>query len=121
VQPAAKYLDASRKPGVTPRRSHDLGSLRTIASTGSPLSADGFEYVYASIKPDVHLASVSGGTDLCGCFVAGDPTRPVWPGEIQGPALGMAVDVIDDAGWALPAGRGELVCTRLFPSQPLGF
>ena len=69
----------------------------------------------------MHLASISGGTDLCGCFVGGDPTRPVWSGEIQGPALGMAIDVFDDGGRPLPAGTGELVCTRPFPSQPLGF
>ena len=82
-------------------------------------SADNGEPV--DVKHDVHLASISGGTDLCGCFVVGDPTRPVWAGEIQGPALGMAVDVFDDNGAPLPSGRGELVCTRPFPSQPLGF
>jgi acetoacetyl-CoA synthetase len=77
--------------------------------------------VYEHVKKNVHLASISGGTDICGCFVAGDPTRPVWPGEIQGPALGMAVDVYDDDGQSLAAGTGELVCTRPYPSQPLGF
>jgi acetoacetyl-CoA synthetase len=121
---SAKFLDAVRKAGVVPRKTHQLTSLRTIASTGSPLSAEGFAYVYESVKPDVHLASISGGTDIVGCFVMGDPTRPVYAGEIQGPALGMAVDVWDDAGKSLhdrPGERGELVCTAPFPSMPLGF
>jgi len=118
---SAKFLDAGRKAGVRPIEGHRLARVRSITSTGSPLAAEGFEYVYADVKHDVHLASMSGGTDLCGCFVAGDPTRPVWPGEIQGPTLGMAVDVFDERGAPLPAGQGELVCTRPFPSQPLGF
>jgi acetoacetyl-CoA synthetase len=118
---SAKFLDGARKAGVTPRTTHRLTSLRTITSTGSPLAPEGFDYVYDHVKVDVHLASISGGTDLCGCFVGGDPTRPVWSGEIQGPMLGMAVDVYDDEGRPLPAGTGELVCTRPFPSQPLGF
>jgi acetoacetyl-CoA synthetase len=118
---SAKFLDGVRKVRVAPRTSHRLVSLRTITSTGSPLAPEGFEYVYDKVKADVHLASISGGTDLCGCFVAGDPTRPVWAGEIQGPALGMAVDVYDDTGRPLTRGTGELVCTRPFPSQPLGF
>ena len=115
------YLDALRKSGFRPRDTHDLRSLRTVISTGSPLSAEGFEYVYEHVKPDVHLASVSGGTDLCACFVGGVPTRPVRAGEIQGPTLGMAVDVFADDGTPLDAGKGELVCTRPFPSLPLGF
>ena len=115
------YLDALRRSGLRPRDSHDLSSLRTILSTGSPLSAAGFAYVYEHVKRDVHLASVSGGTDLCACFVGGVPTRPVRPGEIQGAALGMAVDVFADDGTPLAAGKGELVCTRPFPSLPLGF
>ena len=115
------YLDALRKSGFHPRESQDLGSLRTVISTGSPLSAEGFEYVYEHVKPDVHLASVSGGTDLCACFVGAVPTRPVRAGEIQGPTLGMAVDVFADDGTPLDAGKGELVCTRPFPSLPLGF
>jgi acetoacetyl-CoA synthetase len=118
---SAKFLDGARKAGVAPRRTHRLTSLRTITSTGSPLAPEGFEYLYEHVKADVHLASISGGTDLCGCFVGGDPTRPVWAGEIQGPMLGMAVDVYDDAGQPLPQGTGELVCTQPFPSQPLGF
>ncbi len=115
------YLGALRKSGFRPRDTHDLRSLRTVLSTGSPLSAEGFEYVQEHVKPDVHLASVSGGTDLCACFVGGIPTRPVHAGEIQGPTLGMAVDVFADDGTPLAAGKGELVCTRPFPSLPLGF
>lgn len=118
----AKFIDSVRKEGYRPVGSNDLGSLRTIGSTGSPLSVESFEWVYDAVAPDVHLASISGGTDLCGCFVCGDPTSPVYAGEIQRPALGMAVDVFDDEG--SPAGvgeRGELVCTEPFPSMPLRF
>ena len=106
-----------------PAATHGLGSLRTICSTGSPLSPEGFRYVYEHVKADVHLASISGGTDLCGCLVGGDPTGPVYAGEIQRPALGMAIDVWSDDGRSVPAGRGagELVCTAPFPSMPLGF
>jgi acetoacetyl-CoA synthetase len=118
----AKYLDALAAAGFSPRRSHHLGSLRTLASTGSPLSPERFEWVYDEVKTDVHLASISGGTDLCSCFVLGDPTSPVYAGEIQRPGLGMAVDVWSDSGESLgPGERGELVCTQPFPSQPLGF
>jgi acetoacetyl-CoA synthetase len=118
----AKYLDALRKESVRPRDSHALTSLRTICSTGSPLVAEGFEYVYDAIAPDVHLASISGGTDLCGCLVMGDPTRPVVAGEIQGPALGVAAEVWGESGAAAPVGEtGELVATAPFPSMPLRF
>ena len=94
-----------------------------MCSTGSPLSDDGFRWVYESMKPDLHLASISGGTDLCGCFVGGDPTRPVYAGEIQGPGLGMAVAVFDADGNVVtaPGVKGELVCTAPFPSVPVGF
>ena len=119
---SAKFIDSCRKAGLRPGESHDLAALRTICSTGSPLGVEGFEWVYDAVAADVHLASISGGTDLCGCFVAGDPTQPVWAGEIQGPGLGMDVDVYDDAGRALGAGvRGELVCRSPFPTVPLGF
>ncbi|WP_420638396.1 acetoacetate--CoA ligase [Candidatus Poriferisocius sp.] len=119
---SARYLDSLRKAGASPRGTHHLGSLRTVTSTGSPLSPDGFGYVYEHIKPDVHLASISGGTDLCGCLVAGDPTGPVWPGEIQRPALGMAIEVLGDDGASRESGQfGELVCSSPFPSQPLRF
>jgi acetoacetyl-CoA synthetase len=121
---SAKYLDAIHKAGVHPAREHDLSALRTVASTGSPLSPEGFGYVYDAIGADVHLASISGGTDIVGCFVLGDPTRPVHAGEIQGPALGLDVDVVDESGTSLaerPGVRGELVCRNRFPSMPVGF
>ncbi len=120
---SAKFVDAAGKAGLRPIETHELGALRTICSTGSPLSDEGFRWIYSAVKPDVHLASISGGTDLCGCFVGGDPTRPVYAGEIQGPALGMAVQVFDADGRAVlePGVKGELVCTAPFPSVPLGF
>jgi acetoacetyl-CoA synthetase len=123
---SAKYLDAVRKSGYEPR-STPLGPLRTLASTGSPLAPETFEWVMEHVAPGtgadgLHLASISGGTDLCACFVCGDPTSPVHAGEIQRPALGMAVDVLDDRGrTAAPGERGELVCSAPFPSMPLGF
>jgi acetoacetyl-CoA synthetase len=119
---SARYLDTLRKAGYEPRASHALEPLRTLCSTGSPLAPESFEYVYRAVKGDLHLASISGGTDLCGGFVAGDPTGPVHRGEIQAPGLGMAVEVFDADGRRQPPGRaGELVCTRPFPSVPLGF
>lgn len=119
---SAKYIDAVLKSGLRPAETHRLSALRTIASTGSPLSPDGFSFVYDGIKSDVHLASISGGTDLCGCFVGGDPTKPVYAGEIQARALGMAVEVFDDDGDPLgPGEQGELVCTQPFPSMPITF
>ncbi len=118
---SAKFIDALRKSGLRPRETHDLSTLRTVSSTGSPLSPEGFAFVYEAISPSVHLASISGGTDIMGCFVLGIPTQPVYIGEIQGPGLGMAVDVWDDEGRPLAGDKGELVCTRAFPSMPLGF
>jgi len=119
---SAKYIDSVSKAGLRPIDSHRLAWVRTICSTGSPLSPEGFAWVYDAVKPDVHLASISGGTDLCGCFVGGDPTRPVYSGEIQGPALGMAIDVYDETGKPVDPGvKGELVCTEPFPSVPIGF
>lgn len=118
---SAKYIDALKKAERQPGRTHELATVRTVLSTGSPLAAESFDYVYRAIKPDVHLASISGGTDICGCFVLGIPTEPVWRGEIQGPGLGMAVDVFDDEGRSLSRGKGELVCTKPFPSMPIGF
>jgi acetoacetyl-CoA synthetase len=118
---SAKYIDALAKEAIEPRRSHDLSSLRTILSTGSPLAPESFDYVYAKIKEDVWLASISGGTDIVGCFVLGDPTGPVWRGEIQAIALGMKVEVFDDAGRPLVGNKGELVCSAPFPSMPVGF
>ena len=122
----AKYLDSVRTSGYSPS-ADGLGLLRTLASTGSPLSPESFEWVMSDVAtgcgPDgLHLASISGGTDLCGCFVGGDPTRAVWAGELQGPAIGMAVDVWTEDGVPAPVGeRGELVCTQVFPSMPLRF
>ncbi len=115
------FLEALRKDGVSPRQTHDLSSLRTFLSTGSPLGSAGFEYVYEHIKRDVHLVSISGGTDLCACFLGAIPGWPVRAGEIQGPALGMAVDVFSPGGSSVDEEKGELVCTRPFPSLPLGF
>ena len=120
---SAKYIDSVNKAGVRPVDTHDLSALRTVCSTGSPLSDEAFRWVYEAVAPDVHLASISGGTDLCGCFVGGDPARPVYVGEIQGPALGMAVQVFSADGKLVtePGVKGELVCTRPFPSVPVGF
>jgi acetoacetyl-CoA synthetase len=118
---SAKYIDALKKAELTPGTTHDLSSLQAMLSTGSPLVPEGFDYVYEAIKKDLHLASISGGTDICGCFVLGVPTRPVWRGEIQGPALGLAVDVFDEDGRPVKRGKGELVCTKPFPSMPIGF
>ncbi|WP_246135404.1 acetoacetate--CoA ligase [Pararhodospirillum oryzae] len=118
---SAKWLDAQRKQGLRPIDTHDLGRLRVIASTGSPLVPEGFEYVYEAIKADVHLASISGGTDILSCFMLGSPIDPVHAGEIQKRGLGMAVAVFDDDGKPLTATKGELVCTRAFPSAPIGF
>jgi acetoacetyl-CoA synthetase len=118
---SAKYIDALKKAERQPGRTHDLATVRAVLSTGSPLAAESFDYVYRAIKSDLHLASISGGTDICGCFVLGTPTEPVWRGEIQGPGLGMAVDVFDEDGLSLGQGKGELVCTRPFPSMPIGF
>ena len=92
-----------------------------MTSTGSPLAAESFDYVYEAVKPDIHLASISGGTDIVSCFVLGDPTSPVWRGEIQAPGLGLAVDVWSEAGRPVRQEKGELVCTRAFPSMPVMF
>jgi acetoacetyl-CoA synthetase len=118
---SAKFIDAVRKAQLRPRDTHDLSAVRVISSTGSPLSPEGFAYVYEAIKADVHLASISGGTDIAACFVLGIPVKPVWIGEIQGPGLGMATDVWDDAGTRVVAEKGELVCTLAFPSMPVMF
>ena len=118
---SAKFIDAVAKAGLKPGEAHDLSALRTISSTGSPLSPEGFAFVYEGIKKDVHLASISGGTDIVSCFVLGVPTEPVWQGEIQGAGLGMAVDVWDDDGKPVREQKGELVCTKAFPSMPLQF
>jgi acetoacetyl-CoA synthetase len=109
------------KEGLRPVDTHDLSSVRLMTSTGSPLAAESFDYVYEAIKPDIHLASISGGTDIVSCFVLGDPTSPVWRGEIQAPGLGLAVDVWNQDGRPVRGEKGELVCTKAFPSMPVGF
>ena len=118
---SAKYLSAVEKAGVKPGASHDLPALRGILSTGSPLTHEGFRYVYRDVKADVALASISGGTDLISCFALGCPWLPVHEGELQCAGLGMAVDVYDDDGAPVLGEKGELVCTRSFPSAPIGF
>jgi len=118
---SAKYLDAIAKLNLKPRETHKLERLRAMLSTGSPLVAESFDYVYANIKRDLCLSSISGGTDIVSCFVLGNPVGPVWRGEIQAKGLGMAVEVFDEAGRALASGKGELVCTRPFPAMPIGF
>ncbi|HKO07014.1 MAG TPA: acetoacetate--CoA ligase [Alphaproteobacteria bacterium] len=118
---SAKFIDACRKAGLAPAKSHKLAKLRAIGSTGSPLVAESFDYVYAEVKADVQLASVSGGTDIVACFVGGNPLGPVWRGEIQAKMLGMAIEVFDEQGRPLEGEKGELVCVKPFPSMPIGF
>jgi len=118
---SAKYIDACKKADLSPARTHDLSSVRLITSTGSPLAPESFDYIYSDVKADVHLASISGGTDIVSCFVLGDPTSPVWRGEIQAPGLGMAVDVWSEEGKPVRQEKGELVCTKPFPSMPIMF
>ena len=118
---SARFIDSAAKAGLRPRLSHRLAATKALLSTGSPLAPEGFDYVYSEVKRDLHLASISGGTDLISCFVLGNPTGPVWRGEIQGPGLGMRVEVFDDAGRPVRQEKGELVCTAPFPSMPVGF
>jgi acetoacetyl-CoA synthetase len=119
---SAKFLALSEKAGVRPTASHDLAPLRTILSTGSPLAPPSFDYVLRDVRPGVHLASISGGTDLVSCFALGTPLRPVHRGELQCRGLGMHVDVWRDDGTPAPVGEaGELVCTAPFPSMPVRF
>lgn len=118
---SAKYLESVRKTEFEPGKVYGFSRLKTLLSTGSPLSEEGFCGVYNTIKSDLHLASISGGTDICGCFVLGNPNAPVWPGEIQVPALGLEVDVFDDQGVPCAHGKGELVCKNAFPSMPVAF
>ena len=118
---SAKFIDAVAKAGLKPRETHRLDSVRTILSTGSPLAPESFDFVYRHIKADVCLSSISGGTDILGCFALGNPTLPVWRGELQGRALGLRVEVFDEAGHPVRGAKGELVCTAPFPSMPIGF
>jgi acetoacetyl-CoA synthetase len=119
---SAKYIDSIRKLELLPKETHDLSRVRTIASTGSPLNPDGFDFIYENVSSKVHLASISGGTDICGCFMIGSPDLPVYSGQIQVPALGLDVQVFTDEGTIAEVGvKGELVCRNTFPSVPLYF
>jgi acetoacetyl-CoA synthetase len=118
---SAKYIDALRKTEKNYKKHYKLTSLRTICSTGSPLSEDGFNYVYKNIKKDIHLASISGGTDIVSCFVLGNLYQPVYSGEIQNKALGMDIRVFNEQGKSVLNKKGELVCANPFPSMPLRF
>ena len=118
---SAKFIDACNKGGIHPMKTHDLSSVQSILSTGSPLLPESFDYVYEKVKSDIPLSSMSGGTDLLGSFAGGNPTRPVWRGEITSLLMGMATDVFDDEGNALRGDKGELVCHRSFPSMPIEF
>lgn len=119
---SAKFIDNSKKENLSPALTHDLSALRIIGSTGSVLAPESFDYIYSHVKSDVHLVSMSGGTDICGCFLMGVPTRPVYRGELQGACLGLAMDVFDEKGTSAKYDeKGELVCLKPFPSKPLGF
>ena len=118
---SAKFIDAVAKRGVKPAETHPLPGLRMILSTGSPLVAESYEYVYRDVKRDVCLSSISGGTDIMAAFADANPVLPVYPGELQCRSLGFAVQVYDEAGNAVVGQKGELVCTKPFPSMPLGF
>ncbi|MEN8259264.1 MAG: acetoacetate--CoA ligase, partial [Pseudomonadota bacterium] len=117
---SAKYIEAVKKSGIVPKNTHSLSTLKTVLSTGSPLAPESFDFIYASIKSDVCLSSISGGTDIVSCFVLGAPVLPVWRGEIQCLGLAMKVEVFDEQGRPTD-GKGELVCTAPFPSMPVGF
>ena len=117
----AKYYSTQQKSGVSLKGTQGLNSVRTILSTGSPLLPDTFDYIYSHLKSDVHLASISGGTDIMSCFVLGNPWSPVYRGEIQGPGLAMDMDVYDEDGHSILGQKGELVCKESFPSKPIGF
>ena len=118
---SAKWLALAEKEKLRPIETHDLSALRAILSTGSPLAEHSFDYVYASVKGDVQLSSISGGTDIVSCFALGNPIGPVWRGEIQTRGLGMKVEIFDDAGQSVVSQQGELVCTAPFPSMPVAF
>jgi acetoacetyl-CoA synthetase len=118
---SAKFIDTLAKAGLEPQRTHDLSSLKTLLSTGSPLSPESYDYVYSKIKKDLCLSSMSGGTDILSCFVAGNPIGPVFRGEIQARCLGLKVEVFDAAGLPVSGEKGELVMTAPMPSMPLGF
>ena len=118
---SAKFIDALSKSNKHPIKSHKLRYLDRLCSTGSPLAPEGFDYVYNSIKKNLQLISFSGGTDIIGCFIGGDPTKPVWRGELQRAIFGMDVDVFDEKGASIHQQKGELVCKKTFPAVPIGF
>ncbi len=118
---AAKYIDSLQKAGIHPKNTYNLSNLRMITSTGSPLAPESFDFVYEHISSHICLASISGGTDIISCFALGNPTGPVWRGELQAPGLGMNVQVFDQEGNPVVEKKGELVCTSPFPSMPVFF
>jgi acetoacetyl-CoA synthetase len=118
---SAKFIDAIAKRGLRPRETHDLSDVRMIISTGSPLVPESYDYVYAHVKEDVCLSSISGGTDIMAAFADANPILPVYRGELQCRSLGLAVEVFDEEGRPVVGRKGELVCTKPFPSMPLGF
>lgn len=118
---SAKYIAALEKSGCKPRETHRLDALKAVLSTGSPLAHESFDYVYRDIKPDLCLSSISGGTDIVSCFALGNPTLPVYRGELQCKGLGMAVDIFNESGHSVTNEKGELVCTQAFPCMPIGF
>jgi len=118
---SAKWLALAEKEELRPLETHDLSALRAILSTGSPLAPHSFDYVYARVKRDVRLSSISGGTDILSCFAGGNPIGPVWRGELQALALGMKVEIFNENGRSIVGEPGELVCTAPFPSMPVAF
>ena len=118
---SAKFIDTIAQEKLTPKNTHCLDSLKTFCTTGSPLMAEGFDYIYDKVIDDIPLVSFSGGTDIVGSFCGGDPTKPVWRGEIQTPILGIALDVFDENANSIRGEKGELVCTKAFPSMPIEF
>jgi len=118
---SARYISELEKTGLKPSSRYSLAHLRTILSTGSPLAPESFDYVYQSIKRDVCLSSISGGTDILSCFALGNPIGPVWRGELQTRGLGMSVKIYSQGGDEIRGEKGELVCTKPFPSMPISF
>ena len=118
---SAKFVDAAKNAKLNPMETHDLSSVRTLMSTGSPLVPESYDFIYENIKADICVSSISGGTDIVGCFVGGNPIGPVWRGEIQAVCLAMDVAVYNDDGQSMIGELGELVCLKPFPSMPVGF
>jgi len=116
-----RYVETLMKSGICPAKTLDFTALRAMIVSSSPFSADGYDYIYQNVKRDIHLGSPSGGTDPLGSLVSANPISPVWPGEIQGPALGFNIEIFDESGRPLKDRAGELVVSRPFPSMPIGF